>query len=91
VEERRRIISGLGRLSSVEVLPLLRPYLDDSSVRQEAEVAVMQTAKKLATPEDRLAAKSLLEKVVSTSQDAGVIKQARELIGKIPGQSEPAK
>ena len=91
VEERRRIISGLGRLAAAEVLPLLQPYLDDTSVRPEAAVAVMQTASKLTRPEDRLAAKPLLEKIVSTSQDPVMVKQAQELIQKIPGESVPAK
>lgn len=89
VEERRRIISGLGRLAGGEGLPLLQPYLDDPSVRPEAAVAVIQTAKKLTRPEDRLGAKSLLEKIVLTNQDPAIIKQAQELIQRIPGKSVP--
>jgi HEAT repeat protein len=87
VDEKRLILSGLGGINGLEGLRLLRPYLDDSAVQKEAAIAVIQTTKKLTSPQDRLMAKSLLESILSISKDPGVLNQAKELIRQIPGKS----
>ncbi len=91
VEEKRLILSGLGSLKCIEGLHLLRPYLDDSSVQQEAAIAVIQTAKNLTSPQERLMAKSLLELILTKSKDPSLSNQAKETIRQIPGESVELK
>ena len=89
VEDKRLIVSGLGRLQRGAALPLLEPYLDDSSVQQEAALAVIQVTKRLTVATERRAAKPLLEKILAATQSQGIRKQAQTLLQQIPGLGTP--
>jgi HEAT repeat protein len=86
VGEKRLIISGLGRLGCVEALAVVQPYLEDPAVQPEAATAVIQTTKKLTSPEDKLAAKPLLEKIVANVKSPTLVNQAQSLLRQIPAQ-----
>lgn len=83
--EKRTLISGLGDLNCEEGLALLRPYLDDETVRKEASLAVLRAVKGLTTPAEKAAARPLLEKIVASGPEADVKKQAEEALRKLGG------
>jgi HEAT repeat protein len=80
IDEKKIILSGLGDLSCQEGLRLLQPYLDDPGVRHDAELAALRAIKGLTTTEDRSAARPLLEKIASGTQDADTRRQAKEAL-----------
>lgn len=79
-DEKKIILSGLGDLNSREGLNLLRPYLDDPSVRHEAELATLRAIKAMTTQDDRAAAKPILDKIAESSQDADTRRIAQEIV-----------
>ena len=80
-EEKRMLLGSLGSVASGESLDLIVPYLDDSSVKAEAVVAVMAIAEKRQKNQYAGAAKAALEKVVKVAaDDPAVRKRAEELL-----------
>ena len=85
LDDKRLLVSGLGRLQSGAALQLLEPYLDDPTVQQEASLAVIQVSKRLTVPTERRAAKPLLEKVLATTKSQSTRNQAQTLLQQIAG------
>jgi hypothetical protein len=83
VEERRSIISGLGRVKHIESFRLLAPYLDDARLRNEAALAIVQIAPALRS-DDSAALKKSLEKIVATATVPDVRSRAAKITGTIP-------
>jgi HEAT repeat protein len=81
--QRRLIISGLSRVKHRGSFQLLRPYLDDAALSNEAAVAVLQIAPAL-LKEEPAALKQALEKIRETTQNAQLRNQATQLIKSIP-------
>jgi HEAT repeat protein len=86
IEERRLILSGLGRLPHIESLRLLVPYLDDPALQAEAAAAVVQIAPTLAKLADAAPLKAALEKIVATVQNADIRDQAAKIAKTMPGK-----
>jgi hypothetical protein len=78
VQEKRLFISGLGRVPHVESIRLLDPYLEDSDVRNEAVVALVEVAQPLAKGEDYAVVQSVLERL-SEVQDASLRRKIANL------------
>ncbi len=83
VEERRLIISGLGRVKQAASFRLLAPYLNDPSLQTEAAIALLQIAPaaQAVEPEAWLAA---LERIAATANNAELRGQAAKLAAAIP-------
>ena len=85
-EEKKIMLSGLGDLNCEAGLQLLRPYLDDPTVRADAESAALRAVQGLSTPDERAAARPLLEKIAETTSDPDVRRKAREALGGTPAK-----
>jgi hypothetical protein len=62
-EDRRVVISGLGRWTQVESLRLLLPYLDDGDLGNEAASAILSAAGPVAAGPDCAVLKPVLERI----------------------------
>lgn len=84
VEEKRTVLSGLGTLNCGEGLALLQPYLEDATVRRDAQLAYLRASRGLTETADRKAARPWLEKILSNPADADVRQQVQEVLKAIP-------
>jgi len=84
IEDRRLIISGLGRLADPESLELLIPYLQNPNLRQEAAVAIVQVAPALRA-DDPPALKEALDQITSTAKNKDLRDQASNIAKNLPG------
>lgn len=89
IEEKRRLISVLGRLNTIESFHLLRPYLSDAGVRTEAAVAVVQIAPPLAKGEASADLKAALENIAQTAQTPDLRGRAAQVAKTIPAKRAP--
>jgi HEAT repeat protein len=62
-EEKRVVVSGLGRWTHVESIRLLLPYLDDADLRTEAAFAILSAAGPVAEGPDYAILKPVLERI----------------------------
>ncbi|HOW67682.1 MAG TPA: HEAT repeat domain-containing protein [Candidatus Paceibacterota bacterium] len=81
-EDRRLIISVLGRVNHVGSLRLLTKFLDDSELRNEAAFAVVQIAPAVRDA-DPPALKAALEKIVANSQNPTLRQEAAKIAASI--------
>ena len=80
--EKKMVLSGLGKLRAIEALQMAAAYLDVDALRQEAEAAVVQIAGGTTGAYGRQT-RVLLEKVAGTSANDAVRGRAEELIKQI--------
>ncbi|MCX6902356.1 MAG: DUF1080 domain-containing protein [Verrucomicrobia bacterium] len=85
-QDRRLIISGLGRVKHLASLRLLTPYLDHKQLQNEAAVAIVQMAPAL-RQEDPSALKEALAKIMAVATSPDTRKQAAKIAGTIPSQA----
>jgi hypothetical protein len=78
IEDRRRILSGLGRVKHIESFRLLARYLEDPGLHDEAAVAIVQIAPTL-RPVDPAALKAALDKIAATANDTDLRRKAAEI------------
>ena len=78
VQEKRLLISGLGRVKHLESLQALSIYLDDTTVRMEAIHAILSVAGPLAKGPDYAAVESVLNRI-SGLEDARLLSQMADL------------
>ena len=78
VQEKRSLISGLGRVKHIESMRLLAPYLNDAEVKIEATHAMVQAAGPLVQGPDYAEVETLLEEI-SGIQDERLLKQIAAL------------
>ncbi len=83
IEDRRLIISGLGRLPHIESLHLLSSYLDTPGLQNEAAIAVVQIAPAL-RQSDPAGVKAALEKIAATAKNPDIREKAHKLSDAIP-------
>ena len=83
-DEKKILLSGLGDLNCEAGLRLLKPYLDDPAVRQDAQLAALRAIRNLGTPAERTAAKPLLESILSHATDVDIRNEAKKLLDAIP-------
>lgn len=83
-QEKRRLLSTLGNIESVEAMGLILPALNEGNLRQEAGLAAVTLADKLLKGPDasRVAAQLVepLEKVSQTATSDQVVKRAKTLL-----------
>jgi HEAT repeat protein len=85
-EDRRLILSGLGRLKHLESLLLLRACLDDKEVRNEAAIAILQIAPGL-RPTEPATLRDALDRIVATSSSPDLRKRAADLAATVSSQA----
>jgi HEAT repeat protein len=83
IQDRRLIISGLGRLADPESLELLLPYLKDPNLQDEAAVAVVQLAPALRA-NDPPALKDALDLIAATARNKDLRDQAAGIAKNLP-------
>ncbi len=82
ISEKKMVLSGLANMKSLAALQMAAAYLDDKSLQQEAEVAVVKIAE--ATVGSYPAeSKAALQKVIQASKNDFLLKKAQELISQI--------
>jgi hypothetical protein len=81
-EEKKLVLGGLSNLNHPAAIAMAEACLDDPAVRAEASLAVVQVARALAAayPDEALAA---LKRLAAKADDAGVKKQAGDLVQQI--------
>lgn len=82
VSEKRTVLAGLAEIKSVEALEMAAEYLEVSELKGEAEPAVVKIASAVsgAAPEQT---KSILDKLLETTSNNNVRRQARRVIEQI--------
>ena len=80
--EKKMVLSGLANIKSLAALQMAAAYMEDKSLQQEAEVAVVKIAE--ATGGSYPAeSKTALQKVIQVSKNDFLRKQAQELLNRI--------
>ena len=82
IGEKRRALSGLGRVENIDALLLAATYLDDPDLKGEAELAVMDNAwrtRNVKTAERKAA----LQKVYEMTKDDETKRDAKRLLDEI--------
>ncbi|MHC4624910.1 MAG: HEAT repeat domain-containing protein, partial [Planctomycetota bacterium] len=82
VAERRAVLSGLGNLKSLEALQMTADYLDDSTLRREAEAAVVRIAESTHASHPKQT-KAVLQEIVRLSRNESLRQRAQEIIEQI--------
>ena len=85
--EKKRVLSGLASTKSLDAFQMAASYLQDKALLQEAESAVVKIADSIyeSFPQQ---ARDVLEKIVRTTSNETLQKQAQEIINKIDGSSK---
>lgn len=89
LEDRRRLLSGLGRLKHPASLALLIPYLEQPDLQTEAALAIVQIAPSLAKQGDAVGLKGALQKIAATVKNPDLRQKAAKLAQTVPSQNEP--
>ena len=85
--EKKRVLSGLANTKSLDALTIATGYLQDKALLREAESAVVTIAGSIYEnfPQQAL---DVLKKIVQTTSNEVLQKQAQEVINKIDGSSK---
>ena len=85
--EKKRVLSGLANTKSLDALTMARSYLQDKALLKEAESAVVTIAGGIYEnfPQQTM---DVLKKIVQTTGNEVLQKQAQEVINKINGSSK---
>jgi cell division protein FtsB len=80
--EKKMVLSGLANMKLLAALEMTAVYLEDKSLQQEAEVAVVKIAEATlgSYPAE---SKAALQKVIQISKNDFLRKQAQELLNRI--------
>jgi len=82
VDEKKMVLSGLANIKTFAALQMAAAYLQDKTLQQEAEAAVVRIAERTRAghPQET---RAVLQKVIQISKDDSVRRQAHKLIEKI--------
>jgi HEAT repeat protein len=84
-EEKRMLLAALGGINQPQSLSLILPFLDDAAVREEACVAAVTVAEKIAQGRNaaKLSAEQIagLDKVAQVTTNAELAKRAKAVAG----------
>jgi len=80
--EKKRVLSGLAEVKSLEALQMAAEYLDDSALCLEAELAVVKIASDIYHSFGQQT-RQILQKVIQTTDSDALRQQAQEIINKI--------
>lgn len=84
-EERRLLLGALGGLGTPEALALALPHLAAPATREEAAIAILGIAERLAGGPDRAAAAEALERVAAAGVSAELAARANALLQQARG------
>jgi HEAT repeat protein len=82
--EKKRVLSGLANTKSLDALQMAAGYLQDKALVKEAESAIVKIAGSIYENFPRQT-RDVLEKIVRTTTNEALQKQAQEVINKIEG------
>ena len=85
VQEKKRVLSGLGSAGSVEALAAIERYLDDGQVRTEAQAAAVRIASAIGGDHPDKA-RAVLRKIAATAELEIVRNQAQTALDVIDGK-----
>jgi len=80
--EKKRVLSGLAEVKSLEALQMAAEYLDDSALCLEAELAVVKIASDIYHSFGQQT-RQILQKVIQITDSDTLRQQAQEIINKI--------
>jgi len=86
-DERKQILSGVGRVRSLEALKLVMPSLADDAVRREAAWAALGIADGIRGAHPR-EVRAALQKVLASTKDARIRRRAQEILKRTPAKSK---
>lgn len=75
-EEKRQVLSEVGRVGHVDSLKIVEPYLNDETLKREALQAYEQIAESLVDRQPAIA-REALQKVLASTTDAGLKEKAQ--------------
>jgi HEAT repeat protein len=80
--EKRRVLSGLGNIQSLDALKMAENYLEDKTLNREAEYAAVKIAESIYEnfPEQT---QNVLEKIIRNSKNDSLLQQAQKIIKQI--------
>lgn len=90
-EEKLAMVSALGNWKRPETLVLLEPYLDDSEVKAEAALAVVQVAPAIVGAREGGPVKALLARIAASDPDEDTRRKAARLAKGGPTPAPKAK
>jgi len=82
-EEKKLLLGSLGNISSPDSFPLILPYLEDASVKNEAATACISVSEKLLKASNNSNAAQVMEplrKLMETKPNADMEQKARSLL-----------
>ena len=88
---KKRVLSGLANVKSFSALEMAAEYLEDKTLQQEAEFAVVKIAETTGCEEHSEQIKTIVQKIIQTTKSDSVGEKAKELLKKLEGQTEDEK
>jgi HEAT repeat protein len=85
--EKKRVLSGLANMKSLDALRITAGYLQDKALLKEAESATIKVADSIHEQFPRQT-RDVLEKIIRTTTNEALQKQAQEIINKIDGSGK---
>lgn len=82
--EKKRVLSGLANIESLDALQMAMNYLEDENLFREAELAVVQIANEIYRDFPQQT-QDALRKIIQDSKNDSTRKEAQDLIGQIEG------
>jgi len=82
IPEKRMVLSGLANVKSLAALEMAASYLQDKTLQQEAEVAVVKIAEGTFESHPQQT-KDILNKIIQTSKNDSLRQQARKILNQI--------
>ncbi len=88
---KRRVLSGLANVKSFGALEVAAEYLEDKTLQQEAEFAVVKIADATGGEEHSEQIKTILQKIIQTTKSDSVSEKAEEVLKKLESPGEDKK
>ena len=79
-EEKKLVLAALGSIHTADALALVRPYLDNPEVREEAGLAAVAIAENIPPPRPALVARTM-QQVAKVTTNEQLARRARALAG----------
>jgi len=88
---KRRVLSGLANVKSFAALEVAAEYMEDKTLQQEAEFAVVKIAEAIGSEEHSEQVKTILQKIIQTTKSDSVRGKAEEILKKLEAPVEDKK
>jgi len=87
-EEKKLLLGMLGGLESPAALPVATQFLDDAATKEEAAIAILSVAEKLAPGPDAAQALAPLQKAATSTANPDLAKRAEALLAKLKAPAQ---